>query len=68
MQTPKSSQARAQYEAAGFYLFPEPVIDNAVIQRAVEGMDAVEQENTKRAHRRVRRLGTPETIQRSYVR
>ena len=41
MQTPKSSQARAKYEAGGFYLFPEPVIDKAVIQRAAEGMDAV---------------------------
>ena len=41
MQTPKSSNARTTYEADGFYLFPEPIIDNVVIRRAVEGMDAV---------------------------
>ncbi len=68
MQTPKSSQARAKYEADGFYLFPEPIIDKAVIQRAIEGMDAVRAENTRRAPLRVRRLGAPVTIPRSYAR
>ena len=41
MQTPTSSTARAKYEVDGFHLFPNPVIDKAIIQRAVEGMDAV---------------------------
>ena len=41
MQTRKSSQSRTKYEADGFYLFPELTIDKAVIQRAIEGMDAV---------------------------
>ena len=41
MQTPQSSQARAKYETDGFYLFPEPIIDEAIIQPAIEGMDAV---------------------------
>ena len=41
MQTPHPSQARTNYEADGLYLFPEPIIDAALIQRAIEGMDAV---------------------------
>ena len=41
MQIEELKKARVQYESDGFYISPQPVISGDLIQRAVEGMDAV---------------------------
>ena len=41
MQTGLTSQARAEYEAQGYHLRTEPVVPADLVQRAVEGMDAI---------------------------